>query len=263
MANYAIDEKYFCYRKLLAEYYDCIFPECNGEELDFWLDQIKHSEKPILEIGCGTGRVTIPLLTQGYNLTVIDTSPFMLDRFRTKCTNRNLQAIIFEQAAQNLNINERFGMIFIADCGLGLFTKDDEVRLVFARIMEHLKPGGLFVFEIETIYAARNIQERNGIWQGKWTFGKEGILFAKRQLTQYQPDTHIRESLLVLEKYRDGSLVETEANLGIMRFYSALEVIQLLESTDFINISVTKWLSNGPPSEDSEILSIRCNKPDA
>ena len=115
MENYYIDKRYSCYRELLSEYYDCLFPECTGKELDFWLEQLKGAEGQILEIGCGTGKITIPLLEKGYDVTVIDNSPFMLDKFKKKCADKSINVKVYELSMQNLVINQKFGLIFIGD----------------------------------------------------------------------------------------------------------------------------------------------------
>jgi SAM-dependent methyltransferase len=68
---------------LLARYYDL---ENAGliDDLDFWLELAGEHGGPILELGCGTGRVLLPLARRGYSVTGVDNSPEMLARLDAK-----------------------------------------------------------------------------------------------------------------------------------------------------------------------------------
>ena len=69
-----------------AEYYDSIM-DCIGHtnlELDFWLAAAKRYGDPILEMGCGTGRILLKLAEAGFTVTGLDFSPPMLEVLRRK-----------------------------------------------------------------------------------------------------------------------------------------------------------------------------------
>ena len=68
----------------LAELYDLIPGYAKRADLQFSLDQGRAAEGPILELGCGTGRVLIPMARQGCTITGLDLSPYMLAKCREK-----------------------------------------------------------------------------------------------------------------------------------------------------------------------------------
>ena len=68
----------------LAELYDLIPGYAKRADLQFYLDQGRAAEGPILELGCGTGRVLIPMARQGCTITGLDLSPYMLAKCRQK-----------------------------------------------------------------------------------------------------------------------------------------------------------------------------------
>ena len=68
----------------VAEFYDYIVPYLNREDLDFYVDMAKESGGPVLEVGCGTGRILIPIARAGIEVTGLDLSPSMLALCRKK-----------------------------------------------------------------------------------------------------------------------------------------------------------------------------------
>lgn len=76
---------------LLARYYDLDNAEFTAD-LDFWIELAEEYGGPVLELGCGTGRVLLPLAQRGYAVTGIDNSPEMLARLNEKLqTARNMR----------------------------------------------------------------------------------------------------------------------------------------------------------------------------
>ena len=153
------------YGKLLAEHYDLKYPLVDGEELEWWLRHARAQGGAVLELGCGTGRVLVPLLERGVEVVGIDTSEDMLARLRARCEERGLVPEVHLQAMQELRLDRRFEMIFVASCTLGLVVEDAELDQVLERVWEHLEPGGLFLPEIESLPDPGAMARRGGVWQ--------------------------------------------------------------------------------------------------
>lgn len=72
------------YEPFVAEYYDYL-PVTSGRcDLDLYLDYARLQGDPVLELGCGTGRVLLPLVRAGHRITGLDLSEAMLARCRAK-----------------------------------------------------------------------------------------------------------------------------------------------------------------------------------
>jgi len=67
----------------LSRYYDLENADFT-EDLDYWLDLAEEHGDPILELGCGTGRVLLNLARRGHAITGLDNSPDMLARLQAK-----------------------------------------------------------------------------------------------------------------------------------------------------------------------------------
>jgi len=117
-------------------------------DVPFYRDRAKRAQGPVLEVCCGTGRLTIPLAEAGVDITGLDLSPVMLQRSREKAREAGVQIPFVQDDMRTFRLDRKFNMIFIPFNSLqGIFTWAD-VMATFQRVREHLAPGGTFVFDI-------------------------------------------------------------------------------------------------------------------
>ncbi len=250
------------YRKLHAEWYELVSAGTDHrKEIDFWARCIAEAGEPVLELGSGTGRVLVPLLERGFDVYGLDTSRDMMKRCRAACKAKGLKATLYEQSMLEFSLRRKFGLVILDSGGLGLFTSDEEIRSVFKRVMAHLKPGGLFVYEFEPVSARARQNWNSGNWVGDWLCGDDGAVIAWRQMRKYDVATQTWEILFIVDKFVDGRLVESEANEGTGRYFTVKEAVQFARSAGFTAIKATDWLTDDPPHRDSQAMTIRCRKP--
>ena len=138
------------YRTLHAEWYELASAQIDhSKEIDFWVRSIEASSEPVLELGSGTGRVLVPLLERGFDIAGIDTSKDMMARCRAACQAKGLKAELYEQSMIEFDLPRKFGLVILDSGGLGLFVSDQDIHSAFERVMAHLKPGGLFIYEFQ------------------------------------------------------------------------------------------------------------------
>jgi SAM-dependent methyltransferase len=253
------------YRKLHAEWYDLVSGGIDHSgEIDFWARSIEESGEPALELGSGTGRKLIPLLERGFDIVGIDTSEDMMARCLATCRVKGLQAELHEQSMVEFDLPREFGMIFLASGGLSLFTSDQDIGATFGRVMVHLRPGGLFAFGFEPLPSGGNTDESDGIWgrwDGDWVKGPDDVVIAWRRRRKYDPASHVWDALFVVEKFINGSLVETEANERMGRYFTTDEAVQYAVAAGFESIRATSGFTEDLPSSDSRVITVRCRKP--
>ncbi len=75
------------YESFVSEYYDYLPPVAGRQDIDFYLGIARTQGDPILELGCGTGRVLLPVAQAGHRITGLDLSESMLARCRAKLEN--------------------------------------------------------------------------------------------------------------------------------------------------------------------------------
>jgi len=114
-------------------------PDCS-----FILGFAKKTGNPVLELGCGTGRLTIPLAQAGVDITGLDVVPGMLERARQKANGMPIQWILAD--ARTYRLGCTFRLIFESGSVFGhMLTRPDQEAFL-RRVREHLDDEGLFVF---------------------------------------------------------------------------------------------------------------------
>jgi SAM-dependent methyltransferase len=100
---------------------------------------------PILEIACGTGRVSIPIARLGLAVTGLDLVPGMLERARRKAA--GLPTRWVEGDARTFDLGEQFRLVFLTGNAFQMFLTRADQEALLARVRVHLHEEGLFAFE--------------------------------------------------------------------------------------------------------------------
>lgn len=113
--------------------------------VEFYSSLAKEIGDPVLEIACGTGRVTIPIAQLGFSITGLDIVPGMLERARSKSVGLPVRWI--EGDARTFDLGERFRLIFMTGNAFQAFVTNFEQEAVLQQVHAHLDDDGWFAFE--------------------------------------------------------------------------------------------------------------------
>ncbi|MDQ3928404.1 MAG: class I SAM-dependent methyltransferase, partial [Chloroflexota bacterium] len=100
---------------------------------------------PVLEIACGTGRVSIPIARLGFAVTGLDIVPGMLALARSKSA--GLPTRWVEGDARTFDLGEQFHLVFLTGNAFQAFLTRPDQEAVLERVRAHLHDDGLFAFE--------------------------------------------------------------------------------------------------------------------
>jgi SAM-dependent methyltransferase len=115
------------------------------DDIPFYVDLARQAAEQghaVLELGCGTGRVTIPMALAGADVTGLDSSPAMLDIARAKAEGAGISVQWVEGDIAHFDLGERFGLVVIPFRSFLHLTRDDEQTGCLAAIHRHLTAGG-------------------------------------------------------------------------------------------------------------------------
>ena len=134
---------------IYARFYDPDLGELDAD-LSFYEQFAARCGSPILELGCGTGRVLLPLAREGYRITGIDASAEMLERARAKIAAEELgeRVTLAQQEMAELDLGERFNMAFAALNSFAHLHTTEEQLQALARMRRHLNPDGLLILDM-------------------------------------------------------------------------------------------------------------------
>ena len=152
-----------------AQVYDVFMENIPYGDWLIYLEKIwqKFNLKPklILDLGCGTGNMTIPLAKKGYELIGIDASFQMLAKAREKSIKEDLNILYLEQDMQSFELYGTVDCIISLCDSINYILEEDELLQVFKLVNNYLEPKGLFIFDINTIYKFENILADNSFSQ--------------------------------------------------------------------------------------------------
>src|SRR5215469_8815227 len=134
------------YRGLTASTWDIWRDDTAGwSDRFFYRDIIDRYGEPVLDIGCGTGRLLLDYLAEGIDVDGIDSSAAMLDICRVKAGQQGCAPRLYQQRMEHLDLPRRYQTILGASSVLQLLTEAAAAAGALRRILEHLQPGGAFV----------------------------------------------------------------------------------------------------------------------
>lgn len=136
----------------LIEYADPDIYDLENDEFEpsgsFMLKLAQKTGGPVLELGCGTGRLTIPLAANGVDITGLDIVPAMIERAREKSSNIPVKWVLAD--VRDFHLVHKFRLIFESGSVFQhMLTRPDQEAFL-ARVLEHLHANGLFV--VSTIF---------------------------------------------------------------------------------------------------------------
>ncbi|MCM1136010.1 MAG: class I SAM-dependent methyltransferase [Clostridium sp.] len=129
----------------------------------------------VLDLGCGTGTLTELLYQKGYDMIGVDNSEEMLGAALEKRENSGSEILYLCQDMRELDLYSTVGTVVCICDSINYLLEDDEVEETFALVNNYLYPGGLFIFDFNTVYKyeqvigdkviAENREECSFIWE--------------------------------------------------------------------------------------------------
>jgi len=137
------------YARLVARHYDAINAELRSGSQDaaFYLSLARESGGPVLELGCGTGRVLLPIALEGISCVGVDASRDMLDVLRAKQPPPNLELV--QATMEAFELGEcRFPLITIPFRAFSHLLDVAAQLAALANVRRHLAPGGRLALDV-------------------------------------------------------------------------------------------------------------------
>lgn len=227
------------YGELCTEVYDLTkkIGQSIGGDLEYYRDRLKPCKGRILEAMVGSGRMLIPLLESGLMVDGVDYSPQMLASCRQRCEERKLAANLYESNLQELSLPDPYEAILIPSGSFLLIEKREESLDALKRLYDHLQPGGRLLLDL--FLPDSNFE--CGQFGGTSTFHLPNgdIITMESKLVEADFYNQYKVSHLKYEKWRNGTLIQTELQRFALRWYGVEEFKLVLESIGFSDVVVS------------------------
>lgn len=230
----------------LAPFYDAL----SREDVSGWvsyLESLWHRlgvlPQSILELGCGTGNVTIPLAKKGYALTGVDIARPMLEEAKKKAEGMEIE--FYEQDFTLLEIPQVFDLCLSVCDGFNYVLERSKLKEALLRINRHLKLGGLLLFDVNSLVKLEEVYGNN-------TFAEINSDLGLFWTNSFDPSTQICTMHLTFFTRQDDGLFERTREEHKQRFWSEQELWDALGETGFDCVGFFEVLGYEEPLEDSE-----------
>lgn len=144
----------------LAQYYDRLM----AVDYQKWVSYLveiwaRMGVKPrrILELGAGTGGITIPLAQMGYEIVAVDRSPEMLAVAKEKAVKAGVTVEFITEAMERIDLRQEFDLILSCCDAVNYLTTEEQLARFMHQAYLHAKPGGLLLFDLNSELKLREI----------------------------------------------------------------------------------------------------------
>lgn len=243
----------------------------DAPELPFFEKAIAEFGQPVLDVGCGTGRILLPLLRAGIDVDGCDLSGDMLSHCQSKASRAGFSPNLYEQPMQAFSIPRKYKTIYI--CGsFGLAGSRENDLATLRRCYEHLENGGALLLNIEAEYASPEswkmwLKENRQTLPLPWPKDGDRLVaednsenIAYFRTANFDPLEQIITRQVRLEKWVSGEIVASEEYTLRENIYFKNEVLLMLKVVGFRDILVYGDYSDEIATADHEELVFRALK---
>ncbi len=177
-------------------------------DIPFFLQETTKSSGQVLELMAGTGRVSLPLVRAGVQLTCVDNAPEMLARLQQKLVQEQLSAQVYEMDVRYLSFDKQFDLILLPFHSFSELVSPPDRKQALERIYEHLASGGRFICTLHN--PPQRLRAIDGQLRLVGTYpeseGQTTLLFWS--LSTYDEATHLVHSSQFYEQYNSNGILQ-------------------------------------------------------
>ncbi len=225
------------YKGLMAEAWDVLRGDTsNWADRHFYLAVIQTYGQPVLDVGCGTGRLLLDYLQQGVDIDGVDNSPEMLSICQHKADQLKLRPKLYKQYLEHLELPRKYKTILVPSSTLQLLTKLETTELAMKRLYEHLLPGGILVASMMTLWKEGETLE--SAWEKTAVRKTDSVTFRRVARSWFDPSSECEHTEDVYQKIIDGQVVmeELHQRSPATRSYRQSQAKDLFEKAGFQNV---------------------------
>lgn len=238
----------------------------DGKDIAYYLAQAQCLSGDILELGCGTGRITVPLVKSGFRVTALDSSLAMLRIMKSKRKHLHLEenqrlSVICADMRWNC-LHSRYKMILCPFSLLTYLITDEDLRAFFQNIRAWLAPEGRFLMDVFIPQASLQSTPDESIpLDYRRSLPNSYLLERRKQILrvrQKPPLNNIRRFYKILS--RDYRTLEEFDTVETIRLFYPDNLMDLLQSNGFHIESCQGGFQNEPLEEHSQVTVLACSR---
>ena len=182
-----------------AAVYDTFMDNIPYEEWEKYLKSLLYEygvrEGLVLELGCGTGNMTEILAQSGYDMIGVDNAEEMLEIAIEKRMKSGLDILYLQQDMREFELYGTVKAIVSVCDSVNYILEEEELEEVFRLVNNYLDPGGVFIFDFNTVYKYREIlgDQTNAENREECSFIWDNYYYEEERINEYELSLFIRE----------------------------------------------------------------------
>jgi SAM-dependent methyltransferase len=247
------------------ELYDIVTPASFRGDAEWYRSKARQCGGPVLELGAGTGRITVGIAQDGVPVHALDADPTMLERLVQKLAQQppevreHVVSVVGDM--RTFRLTERFALIIAPFRGfLHNLTEHDQLACL-DRVREHLRPGGCFAFNVyhpSLEYMAHHTGALAGVWRRAATFPRDdGGCIVRSESNRFDTVRQVVDSQHRYEEYGpDGILSRTSLHRLQLAYLYPPDLRRLLKEAGFQSVQIAGGFDGRPFENDTDELVI-------
>ena len=255
------------YRGMMAEAWDLLRGDTQGwADRALYLDLIHKYGEPVLDVGCGTGRLLLDFLGQGIDIDGVDNSPEMLAICRRKAETRHLEPALYEQSMPELSLPRAYATILVPSSSFQLLIDPEEARTALGHFYRQLLAGGVLVMPFYiNIFDETNASTVVEDWHihQEAVRPEDGVTVRRWSRITYDLDQKLEYTDDRYELIKDGEILAThEFNRApATRWYSEQEALNLYQQAGFEVVEALSEFTHEPMQPYDTLFTLVGQKP--
>lgn len=245
------------------------FSIADPDELSYYAAAIRRFGEPALDLGCGTGRILIPLLGEGLDVDGSDVSEDMIAGAAAKVAALGLKTRLGVEPKHELDLDRRYRTIYM--CGVfGVGARREQDREALRRAYRHLEPGGALLIGHLLPYSGDDVAS----W-GEWlptkrpAFPCEWPSHSNRRTASDGDEIELLSREVAFDPLRqtgamemrarlwhEGRMVREEAYTLENCIYFAQEIVLMLEEAGFVDLSIDAYAGRPATGFDGTVVFV-------
>lgn len=249
------------YRGLMAQGWDLLRGDtANWPDRAFYLEIIRRSGQPVLDVGCGTGRLLLDFMARGIDVDGVDNSPEMLALLREKARAAGLAPRTWEQPMESLAIPRRYRTVLVPSSSIQLVTDPESAAAALRGMHSLLEPGGMLAASFMTLW--REGEPLESVHESSARRPSDGAILWRVARSRFEPASGCEHTEDVYELRIEDRVVaeETHRRSPAVRSYTQQDAVNLLEQAGFSDISVYGGFTFRPAEADNRLFCLAARR---